>query len=162
MQAIISTKYLGHILDEIEYIIIREARAGKDMKRSPIQFYFGGSLLVKSPLLIFFSILMLACSTSTQKIEDGRQYSDSELLRFAEASCFYWYFKKKGYELQDIRAISGGIVELGSHSFEKYQEVSLLVKAYKPPIATKQEIDIDLLKCFRLRGDIEFIESLGK
>ena len=69
-------------------------------------------------------------------------------------------FKKKGYDLQDIRAISGGIVEMGSYSAEIYRQISLLVKDYKPSITTKQRIDIDLLKCFNLYEDTEFIQSI--
>lgn len=114
--------------------------------------------------LIFFlgCMFIVACSTSNHKVKDENDHSKNELLRFAEANCFFWYFKKKGYDLQDIRAISGGIVEIGSYSSEKYRQVSLLVKDYKPSIATKQEIDIDLLKCFCMRKDIEFIQSIEK
>ena len=115
---------------------------------------------MKRFLLIFFAIFIVACSTSNQKVKEVSHRSDDELLRFAEANCFFWYFKKKGYDLQDIGAISGGIVEIGSYSSDKYQQVSFLVKDYKPAINTKQEIDIDLLKCFRLREDIEFINSI--
>jgi hypothetical protein len=53
-------------------------------------------------------------------------------------------------------------VELGSYSAEKYQQVSLLVKEYKPEIPTKQNIDVDLLKCFRLEKDKEFMQSIYK
>ena len=73
---------------------------------------------------------------------------------------FFWYFKKKNYDLKDIRAISGGIVETGSFSPEKYQKVSILVKDFSPNIKTKQNIDIDLYKCFKLSSDKEFLEKL--
>ncbi len=84
----------------------------------------------------------------------------AELLDFAKATCFYWYFSKKGYDLKDIRGISGGIVELGSNSAEEYERVSLLVRQYSPPLQTKQNIDIDLLKCFTLEHDAAFLRSL--
>lgn len=108
---------------------------------------------------IIFSLLFLffACSTNSYKVG---QNSDDELLRFAEANCFFWYFKKKGYDLQDIRAITGGIVEMGSYSAEKYQKVAFLVKNYKPEVKTKQKIDIELQKCFCLSNDIEFIKAI--
>lgn len=86
--------------------------------------------------------------------------SDSELLEFAQASCFYWYFKNKNYDLQDIRAITGGIVEMGSYSADIYQVVALKVKNYSPNLLTKQNIDIDLLKCFELDRDPDFLCSL--
>ena len=115
---------------------------------------------MKYSLIILFCILSVACTNLNHKVEEGNQNSGGELLKFAEANCFFWYFKKKGYDLQDIRAISGGIVETGSYSSEKYQQVSLLVKGYTPPISTKQGIDIDLFKCFQLGEDMEFINSL--
>lgn len=107
------------------------------------------------PLLFVF----LSCSAYHYKMN---QNSDDELLRFAEANCFFWYFKKKGYDIQDIGAITGGIVEMGTYSAEKYQKVALLVKNYKPAVQTKHNIDIDLLKCFCLREDIEFVRSIEK
>lgn len=84
----------------------------------------------------------------------------AELLDFAKASCLYWYFSKKGCTLDDIRAVSGGMVELGSNSAEEYERVSLLVKQYRPPMQTKQSIDIDLLKCFTMEHDAAFLRSL--
>jgi hypothetical protein len=64
------------------------------------------------------------------------------------------------YDLEDIRGISGDIVETGSYSAPRYGRVSLLVKNYAPEISTKQEIDVDLLKCFELERDDEFLSSL--
>jgi hypothetical protein len=110
-------------------------------------------------LLIGF---LLGCSTPYETIENGPQQSFEELLDFAKANCFFWYFKKKGYDLEDIRSISGGIVEMGSYSADRYQQVSLMVRDYFPSIETKQNIDIDLLKCFILDKDADFIRSLNK
>ncbi len=100
--------------------------------------------------------LTLGCSSPHQNIQPPA----NELLEFAKASCFFWYFKKKDYDLSDIRSISGGIVEMGTYSAEKYREVSLKVKEYAPALQTQQDIDPDLLKCFRLDKDAEFIQSI--
>ena len=104
--------------------------------------------------------LITSCSQASQ-LTDTKKHVDDELLQFAEASCFFWYFKKKNYDLNDIRAISGGIVEMGSHSADKYQKLSLIVKEYRPAITTKQNIDIDLLKCFKLDTDEAFLDKLN-
>lgn len=114
----------------------------------------------------FLSLLLVAflfgCSSQSANTELSTQQSSNELLQFAKANCFFWYFKKKGYELDDIRSISGGIVEMGSYSADMYQRVSLLVRDYSPAIQSKQNIDVDLLKCFRLDGDTDFIRSIDK
>jgi hypothetical protein len=86
----------------------------------------------------------------------------AELLDFAKANCFYWYFSKKGYDLEDIRAVSGGMVERGTASPEYYGQISLLVKKYSPSLKTKQNIDIDLLKCFTMEHDADFLRSLAE
>lgn len=113
--------------------------------------------------LLFLSVTFLfGCAGQNTKIELNPQQPIDELLQFAKANCFFWYFKKKSYELDDIRSISGGIVEMGSYSADTYQRVSLLVKDYSPAIQTKQEIDIDLLKCFKLENDTDFIQSLDR
>ena len=114
---------------------------------------------MKRFILLPLLLLFLSCSTYNYKVNHN---SDDELLRFAEANCFFWYFKKKGYDIEDIGAITGGIVEMGSYSAEKYQQVAFLVKNYKPAVKTKHKIDIDLLKCFYLCEDIEFIQSIEK
>ena len=51
---------------------------------------------------------------------------------------------------------------MGSLSADRYQKVSLLVQNYSPLIRTKQNIDIDLLKCFKLDKDPDFIRSIDK
>ncbi len=91
--------------------------------------------------------------------------SNSELLKFSEASCFFWYFKGKGYDTSDIKKVTSGIVQMGSLSPEKYQQASLLVKEYKIKTETKHAIDPELMKCFMLEDDKEFLsalEQLGK
>ncbi len=111
-------------------------------------------------VLTVFAIFI--CSCSNQDIDKNNyQKTSDELLEFAKANCFFWYFKKKNYDLNDIGSISGGIVEMGSYSSEKYRQVALIVKGYSPSIPTKQNIDIDLLKCFKLEKDPYFIQSLN-
>ena len=105
-------------------------------------------------------LFVFSCSFQEQSDAVKCQVSEDELLKFAKANCFFWYFKKKDYDLKDIGAISGGIVETGSYSAERYRKVSLLVKDYAPELSTKQEIDVDLLKCFELERDEEFLDSL--
>ncbi len=114
--------------------------------------------------LTFFlmNLLIASCAQIAPNSSVKTVSSEDELLNFAKANCFFWYFKKMNYDLKDIRSITGGIVELGSYSAEKYQNVAFLVKEYKPTLATKNNIDIDLLKCFKLDADKDFLHSLGK
>lgn len=112
--------------------------------------------------LILMAALLFGCYDQKEASNLGHQKLPDELLDFAKANCFFWYFKKKNYDLEDIRSISGGIVEMGSYSAEQYQQVSLLVRDYSPPIQTKQNIDIDLLKCFLLEQDPDFLQSIEK
>jgi len=106
--------------------------------------------------IILMSFLTASCVSTTVKPVDD------ELLRFAKANCFFAYFKKKNYDLKDIRAISGGIVEMGAYSAEKYQAVAGLIKEFNPEYSTKHNIDNDLLKCFKLDSDPEFMTSLNR
>ena len=116
---------------------------------------------MKKYLLFFCGLLLLnSCAQAEQKTIVVQQ--DNELLQFAQANCFFWYFQKKGYALQDIQAITGGLVERGSASPEQYEQVADLVKNYRPQLITKQQIDIDLLKCFKLEHDRDFLRSLAE
>ena len=117
---------------------------------------------MKHILLVFLIPLIFSCSSQSQANQNHVPKSTNELLDFAQANCFFWYFKKKGYDLEDIRSISGGIVETGSYSADRYQQVSLMVKSYSPSIETKQNIDIDLLKCFHLSKDSDFIKLVSQ
>jgi hypothetical protein len=114
-------------------------------------------------VLVLLSIATTSCQSTNKKSTIGNDSKKANLKEFAYANCFFWYFNKKGYDTKDIRSISGGIVELGSGSADKYQEISLFVKDYKPDIRTKNDIDIDLLKCFSLNDSAELnqlIDSL--
>jgi len=109
-----------------------------------------------SLVVLYISLMSVSCVSTNKKLVDD------ELLQFAKANCFYAYFKKKNYDLKDIRAISGGIVGMGTYSAEKYQVVEELIKEYKPKYSTKHSVDNDLLKCFKLESDSDFIESLDR
>ncbi|MBL1261863.1 MAG: hypothetical protein COB33_015210 [Thiotrichaceae bacterium] len=111
---------------------------------------------------VLANLLVVSCAQIPPHSSVNTVPPEDELLNFAKVNCFFWYFKKMKYELEDIRAISGGIVELGSYSPQKYQNVVFLVKEYKPILATKNNIDIDLLKCFKLESDEGFLNSLEK
>jgi len=115
---------------------------------------------MRTYVLIFCGAALL--SSCVHAAEKAPSPPPPDLLQFAKANCFFWYFNKKGYDLEDIRAVSGGIVERGSASPEQYGQVSLLVKNYRPPLKTKQNIDIDLLKCFTMEHDAEFLRSLAE
>jgi len=106
--------------------------------------------------------LVAACSTTSESNVKIQNKESDELLEFAKVNCMFWYFKKKDYELGDIRAISGGIVEMGSYSAETYQKVAQLTKAYSPKLHSKHNIDVDLWKCFKLESDNEFIRQLNR
>ena len=109
--------------------------------------------------IISIALLLSSCSEVKQ---ENRIAENNELVEFAKVNCMFWYFKKKGYSIEDIGAISGGIVELGSYSAEKYSKVAFLVKEYKPNIQTKNKIDIDLLKCFQMEKDSDFLLKIEK
>ena len=79
-----------------------------------------------------------------------RKSSNESLTKFAYANCLMWYFEDKKYNTDDIRAISGGIVETSNISIDKFQEIALFIKDYDPNLVTKQNIDKNLLRCFSL------------
>lgn len=117
---------------------------------------------MKQLSLVFLILLISSCAYHGRQPSPVASTHDAELLKFAKANCFFWYFKKNNYDLKDIRAISGGIVETGTSSANKFQQASFLVKEYNPQIATKHGTDIDLLKCFELENDEGFLKSLAE
>lgn len=104
---------------------------------------------------VIVTVYLSGCATLNS--ESDQAYD--ELTKFAYANCLLWYFDSKGYDTEDIRSISGGIVETSGISLEKFQEVALAVKSYTPDIETKNDIDTNLLKCFYLK-DNERIKEL--
>lgn len=105
-------------------------------------------------IIIFSIILSLSsCSSKQKKDEDA-------LVIFAKSNCFFWYFKSQNIDTTEIRKITAGVVEMSTYSAEKFQEVALLVKNYSPNTFTKQNIDIELSKCFSLNSDKEFLGKI--
>ena len=89
---------------------------------------------------------MMEINPAQSKETDEKQ----NLMDFAYANCMFWYFKTKNYDTKDISDISGGYVEMGSSSADKYQEIALYIKNYKTTRKTKHSTDPELLKCFYL------------
>lgn len=104
--------------------------------------------------ILIVSLYLNGCANLKTEADQAR----SDLTKFAYSNCLLWYFESKGYETADIRAISGGIVETSDISLEKFQNIALAVQSYNPAIKTKNDIDLNLLKCFYLKDD----EKLSK
>lgn len=102
-------------------------------------------------LLFFFIVAISGCATSGME----RKTLNESLTKFAYANCLMWYFESKKYNTDDIRAISGGIVETSDASIDKFQEIALFIKDYDPKLETKQDIDKQLLRCFSLESSEE-------
>jgi len=99
--------------------------------------------------LTFASISLVGCASSVKVNETETLY------KYAHANCIFWYFKEKGYNTDDIRLISGGMVETSSISIEKFQNIALFIKDYEPQIDTKNNIDSKLNRCFVLESSAE-------
>ena len=63
--------------------------------------------------MIKFSVVFFVVATVSGCASSGMEKSNSNesLTKFAYANCLMWYFESKKYNTDDIRAISGGIVE---------------------------------------------------
>lgn len=99
-------------------------------------------------LLLLF--LVIAVVTGCASSDSESNNSNKLLYKFAYANCLMWYFESKKYNTDDIRAISGGIVETSNVSIDKFQEIALFIKDYDPNLEAKQDIDKKLLRCFNL------------
>lgn len=95
-------------------------------------------------VMLAIACFLISSCTSTKEIDSDNLY------RFAEANCLYWYFEKKGYDTTDIRSISGGFVEKSDSYLDKFQEITMFVKSYTPGLDSKNNIDVDLNRCFQL------------
>lgn len=104
--------------------------------------------MTKYFLIVVMSAFLCSCASKKDVFESG-------LYEYSQANCLYWYFENKGYDTSDIRSISGGMVEISGESIEKFQEISLFIKNYRPDIKTKNNIDVDLYRCFHLRDSEE-------
>lgn len=103
-----------------------------------------------SKYFIMAVALPFLCSCTSSNRVPG-----SSLYEYSYANCLYWYFDGKGYDTDDIRRISGGMVEVSDESIEKFQQISLFIKSYKPDVKTKNNIDADLYRCFHLKESAE-------
>lgn len=106
------------------------------------------------------SLTVLGGCASTQKTSP---ITVSPLYKFALANCMFKYFETKGYDTDDIRAISGGIVETSDISIDKIQAIALFISEYNSNLETKSNIDSQLNTCFNLEESKEFrnlIDSL--
>ena len=112
-------------------------------------------------MLVILSILMVFCTGCASSPLIAKEKSN-ELQKFAYANCLMWYLESKGHDTKDIRAISGGIVETSNISIDRFQQVALIVKEYHPNLKTKNNIDINLLRCFHLEESIELTKALEK
>ena len=116
--------------------------------------------LMRGFTLFLMLFVMSACTGLYKKPDENVNRENAEVMTFAKANCLSLYFKKKNYDLKDINAITDGIVERGEYSAKTYQEVAVKVKAYRPVIKTRTNVDVDLLKCFKMDADDEFISNL--
>ena len=112
-------------------------------------------------MLITPFVLIVFCTGCASSSLIAKEKSN-ELEKLAFANCFMWYLKSKGHDTKDIRAISGGIVEKSDVSLERFQEIALIVKEYHPSLETKNNIDLNLLKCFHLEESEKLNKVLAK
>ena len=111
-------------------------------------------------LILTISTLFIICVSCASK-STASNY-DTELMKFAYANCMLQYFQSKNYDVADIRNISGGIVELGNHSIDRYAEISQAVKQFSYLVGTKNNIDPLLNKCFHLDESDDIMRLLSK
>ncbi|MBN8429682.1 hypothetical protein JF535_02335 [Microbulbifer salipaludis] len=109
--------------------------------------------MIKLSAIISAFVFLISCAVANEP--KGQQ----ELYDFAQANCLFWYFDSKGYDTEDIRAISGGMVEVSDVPIEKFEEISLFIKSYSPEVASKNNVDERLVRCFQLR-DSEALRAL--
>lgn len=102
-------------------------------------------------IMVAMACFFLISCTSIQKTDSDNLY------KFAQANCLYWYFEKKNYDTTDIRSISGGFVEKSDSSLDKFQEITMFVKSYTPRLDSKNNIDVDLNRCFQLSESNELM-----
>lgn len=104
---------------------------------------------MKNILAVLSGFLLTACS----HMDTSPQGDEALLYKYAYSSCLFWYFKSQGYDIEDIGAINGGLVEKSNVGIDKFQEISLYLKNSSPKLVSKNEINPDLNKCFHLESD---------
>lgn len=115
---------------------------------------------VRAYLLITATTLS-GCAAPEPKVSDEARAIEQNLKQFAYANCLFWHFSSKGYSTDDIRAIAGGYVEVGTAPPEAYEEIALFIKDYQPETGTKQDIDPSLSRCFVLEASGRLDEIVG-
>ena len=108
-------------------------------------------------LLVLFTLWMI--SACAFLVPPTPNETETNLRDFALANCFSGYLQKKDQDVTDIQGISGGYLETGDSQLEVYMEIADTVEAWKPDIRSKQDMDIDLVKCFHL-DENEKLEAL--
>ena len=108
-------------------------------------------------MVFVLATALVGCSTST-----NTKQLDSNLYKFAYANCLFQYFSSKGYDTAGIRNISGGFVETGNASPEKYQSIAEAISTMKLELDSKAEIDPNLNKCFHLEKDKNLIGLINQ
>ncbi|MCI5223439.1 MAG: hypothetical protein D3924_12385 [Candidatus Electrothrix sp. AR4] len=106
-------------------------------------------------VLVLSFFLLNACAKISTEAVDFPQRDRQTLHKFAYANCLFQYFKKKGYSLEDIQAISGGYLETSSIPAKTFHDITQHVKLYAPDIRSKHNIDPSLYKCFFLENSEE-------
>jgi len=99
-------------------------------------------------VVFVLATVLVGCSTST-----NTKQLENNLYKFAYANCLFQYFNSKGYDTAAIRGISGGFVETGNASPEKYQSIAEAIATINFELDSKAEIDPSLNKCFHLEKD---------
>ena len=110
--------------------------------------------------ILTFSTLIVTCVSCA--LNPAASSYNNELMKFTYANCMLQYFQSKNYDVADIRNISGGIVELGNHSIDRYAEISQAVKQFSYLVGTKNNIDPLLNKCFHLDESDDIMRLLSK
>jgi len=110
-------------------------------------------------VIICTSLFLVACSSIPVTHQNHRA---KNLYKYAHSSCLFLYMNSEGYNTNDIRSISAGIVETSNISINVFSEISIFIKNYKPNLDTKNNINIDLNKCFYLEDSKELQDIIYK
>ena len=108
----------------------------------------------KALMLSLLSTELLVCAPSYAGLEH------KQLLNFAHVNCLFNYIKSMGYETEDLRTLSAGIVEKSTLDPEKFVRVHELVKSYESSAKYKADVDTNLTKCFEIPFDKNFTKKI--
>lgn len=107
-------------------------------------------------LLLSIFMTIKGCSSNVVSIEERNQ-----LIKFSYASCLSNYFKSEGINRDDIKAVSAGMVEKSEISIEKFRDLAVAIRDFNPNHQSKNNINIQLLKCFYLDDSQTINEIIG-